>query len=92
MEKARWSVDDLDLINANKIFAAQACAHNKENGWDPDRTNVNGGDIALGHPIGASDARVLITLLLKMQNRDAKKALATLYSGGSMGIAMRIER
>ncbi|MBT5110463.1 MAG: acetyl-CoA C-acetyltransferase [Rhodospirillaceae bacterium] len=92
LEKAGWTIDDLDLIEANEAFAAQACAVNKELGWDTDKVNVNGGAIALGHPIGASGARVLITLLYEMQRRDAKKGLATLCIGGGMGIAMCVER
>ncbi len=92
LEKAGWSTDDLDLVEANEAFAAQACAVNKELGWDTDKVNVNGGAIALGHPIGASGARVLVTLLYEMQKRDAKKGLATLCIGGGMGIAMCVER
>jgi len=92
LEKAGWSIDDLDLIEANEAFAAQACAVNKDMGWDTDKVNVNGGAIALGHPIGASGARVLVTLLYEMQKRDAKKGLATLCIGGGMGIAMCVER
>jgi len=92
LEKAGWTVDDLDLIEANEAFAAQACAVNKDLGWDTDKVNVNGGAIALGHPIGASGTRVLITLLFEMQKRDAKKGLATLCIGGGMGIAMCVER
>jgi len=92
LEKAGWTVDDLDLIEANEAFAAQACAVNKDMGWDVDKVNVNGGAIALGHPIGASGARVLVTLLHEMQKRDAKKGLATLCIGGGMGIAMCVER
>src|SRR3954452_4940614 len=92
LEKAGWSVDDLDLIEANEAFAAQACAVNKDLGWDPAKVNVNGGAIALGHPIGASGARVLVTLLYEMQKRDAKKGLATLCIGGGMGIAMCLAR
>ncbi|MEX2642961.1 MAG: acetyl-CoA C-acetyltransferase [Acetobacterales bacterium] len=92
LEKAGWSADDLDLVEANEAFAAQACAVNKDMGWAPDRVNVNGGAIALGHPIGASGARVLTTLLFEMQKRDAKKGLATLCIGGGMGIAMCVER
>ncbi len=92
LEKAGWSVDDLDLIEANEAFAAQACAVNNDLGWDISKVNVNGGAIALGHPIGASGTRVLITLLHEMQRRDAKKGLATLCIGGGMGIAMCIER
>jgi len=92
LEKAGWSIDDLDLVEANEAFAAQACAVNKDLGWDTDKVNVNGGAIALGHPIGASGARVLVTLLYEMQKRDAKKGLATLCIGGGMGIAMCVER
>ena len=92
LQKAGWSVDDLDLIEANEAFAAQACAVNKDMGWDPSKVNVNGGAIALGHPIGASGARVLITLLHEMQKRDAKKGLATLCIGGGMGIALTVAR
>lgn len=92
LEKAGWSVDDLDLVEANEAFAAQACAVNKDLGWDPGKVNVNGGAIAIGHPIGASGARVLTTLLYEMQKRDAKKGLATLCIGGGMGIAMCVER
>ena len=92
LEKAGWSTDDLDLIEANEAFAAQACAVNKDLGWDTDKVNVNGGAIALGHPIGASGTRVLVTLLYEMQKRDAKKGLATLCIGGGMGIAMCVER
>jgi acetyl-CoA C-acetyltransferase len=92
LKKAGWSVGDLDLIEANEAFAAQACAVNKDLGWDTDKVNVNGGAIALGHPIGASGARVLVTLLYEMQKRNAKKGLATLCIGGGMGIAMCVER
>ena len=92
LEKAGWSAKDLDLIEANEAFAAQACAVNKDLGWDTDKVNVNGGAIAIGHPIGASGARVLTTLLHEMQRRDAKKGLATLCIGGGMGIAMCVER
>ncbi len=92
LEKAGWKVDDLDLIEANEAFAAQALSVNKDLGWDPEKVNVNGGAIALGHPIGASGTRILITLLHEMQRRDAKKALATLCIGGGMGIAMCVER
>jgi acetyl-CoA C-acetyltransferase len=92
LKKAGWSAADLDLIEANEAFAAQACAVNKDLGWDTDRVNVNGGAIALGHPIGASGARVLVTLLYEMQKRDAKKGLATLCIGGGMGIAMCVAR
>jgi len=92
LEKAGWSADDLDLIEANEAFAAQACAVNKDLGWDTEKVNVNGGAIALGHPVGASGARVLTTLLHEMQRRDSKKGLATLCIGGGMGIAMCVER
>ena len=92
LEKAGWSIGDLDLIEANEAFAAQALAVNKEMGWDTGRVNVNGGAIAIGHPIGASGARILVTLLHEMQKRDAKKGLATLCIGGGMGIAMCVER
>jgi acetyl-CoA C-acetyltransferase len=92
LEKAGWSIDDLDLIEANEAFAAQACAVNKELGWDVSKVNVNGGAIAIGHPVGASGTRVLITLLHEMARRDAKKGLATLCIGGGMGIAMCVER
>jgi acetyl-CoA C-acetyltransferase len=92
LEKAGWKVDDLDLIEANEAFAAQALSVNKDLGWDAEKVNVNGGAIALGHPIGASGARVLVTLLHEMQRRDAKKGLATLCIGGGMGIAMCVER
>jgi acetyl-CoA C-acetyltransferase len=92
LERAGWSIDDLDLIEANEAFAAQALAVNKDMGWDPAKVNVNGGAIALGHPIGASGARVLTTLLHEMQKRDAKKGLATLCIGGGMGIAMCVAR
>ena len=92
LEKAGWSVGDLDLIEANEAFAAQALAVGKDMGWDAERVNVNGGAIAIGHPIGASGARVLTTLLHEMKRRDAKKGLATLCIGGGMGIAMCVER
>jgi acetyl-CoA C-acetyltransferase len=92
LDKAGWSVSDLDLVEANEAFAAQACAVNKDMGWDPSIVNVNGGAIAIGHPIGASGARVLNTLLFEMQRRGAKKGLATLCIGGGMGVAMCIER
>ncbi len=92
LKKAGWSVSDLDLIEANEAFAAQAIAVNKEMGWDVAKVNVNGGAIALGHPIGASGARVLVTLIHEMQKRSAKKGLVTLCIGGGMGIAMCIER
>lgn len=92
LKKAGWTVNDLDLIEANEAFAAQALAVNKELGWDTSKVNVNGGAIALGHPIGASGARILTTLLYEMAKRDAKKGLATLCIGGGMGIAMCVER
>jgi len=92
LDKAGWSVGDLDLVEANEAFAAQACAVNKDMGWDPEIVNVNGGAIAIGHPIGASGARVLNTLLFEMQRRDAKKGLATLCIGGGMGVALCVER
>lgn len=92
LKRAGWSVGDLDLIEANEAFAAQACAVNKDMGWDTSKVNVNGGAIAIGHPIGASGARVLITLLHEMQKRDSKKGLATLCIGGGMGVAMCLER
>ena len=92
LEKAGWSIADLDLIEANEAFAAQALAVGKELGWDAERVNVNGGAIAIGHPIGASGARVLTTLLHEMGRRDAKKGLATLCIGGGMGIALCVER
>ncbi|MBB4265054.1 acetyl-CoA C-acetyltransferase [Roseospira visakhapatnamensis] len=92
LEKAGWTHEDLDLIEANEAFAAQALSVNKELGWDTSKVNVNGGAIALGHPIGASGARILVSLLHEMQKRDAKKGLATLCIGGGMGIAMCVER
>ncbi len=92
LRKAGWKIEDLDLIEANEAFAAQACAVNKDLGWDTSKVNVNGGAIALGHPIGASGARVLVTLLHEMQRRNSKKGLATLCIGGGMGIAMCVER
>ncbi|ALG91300.1 MULTISPECIES: acetyl-CoA C-acetyltransferase [Actibacterium] len=92
LEKAGWKADDLDLIEANEAFAAQACAVNKDMGWNPEIVNVNGGAIAIGHPIGASGCRILNTLLFEMQRRDAKKGLATLCIGGGMGVAMCLER
>jgi len=92
LEKAGWKVSDLDLVEANEAFAAQACAVNREMGWAPEIVNVNGGAIAIGHPIGASGARVLNTLLFEMVRRDAKKGLATLCIGGGMGIALCLER
>jgi acetyl-CoA C-acetyltransferase len=92
LAKAGWKHQDLDLIEANEAFAAQACAVNKDLGWDTAKVNVNGGAIAIGHPIGASGARVLVTLLHEMQKRDAHKGLATLCIGGGMGIALCVER
>tara|TARA_B100001057_G_scaffold183034_2_gene183698 strand:- start:943 stop:2115 length:1173 start_codon:yes stop_codon:yes gene_type:complete len=92
LEKAGWSVNDLDLIESNEAFAAQSCAVNKEMGWDTSKVNVNGGAIAIGHPIGASGARILVTLLNQMKRQDAKKGLATLCIGGGMGIALCVER
>jgi acetyl-CoA C-acetyltransferase len=92
LEKAGWKAGDLDLIEANEAFAAQACAVNKDMGWDPAKVNVNGGAIAIGHPVGASGARVLNTLLFEMQRRGARKGLATLCIGGGMGIALCVER
>jgi acetyl-CoA C-acetyltransferase len=92
LKKAGWSIGDVDLVEANEAFAAQACAVNKELGFDAEKVNVNGGAIAIGHPIGASGARVLVTLLHEMKRRDAKKGLATLCIGGGMGIAMCVER
>jgi acetyl-CoA C-acetyltransferase len=92
LKKAGWKIEDLDLVEANEAFAAQACAVNKDLGWDTSKVNVNGGAIAIGHPIGASGARVLVTLLHEMQRRNARKGLATLCIGGGMGIAMCVER
>jgi acetyl-CoA C-acetyltransferase len=92
LQKAGWKVEDLDLVEANEAFAAQACAVNKDLGWNTDKVNVNGGAIAIGHPIGASGARVLTTLLFEMGKRNSKKGLATLCIGGGMGIAMCVER
>jgi acetyl-CoA C-acetyltransferase len=92
LDKAGWSIGDLDLIESNEAFAAQACAVNKELGWDTSKVNVNGGAIAIGHPIGASGARILVTLLHQMKRQDAKKGLATLCIGGGMGIALCVER
>jgi len=92
LKRAGWKADDLDLIEANEAFAAQACAVNKDLGFNPDKVNVNGGAIALGHPIGASGARVLVTLLHEMGKRNVKKGLATLCIGGGMGIAMCVQR
>ena len=92
LEKAGWTVKDLDLVEANEAFAAQACAVNKGLGWDTDKVNVNGGAIAVGHPIGASGARILTTLLYELKRRNAKRGLATLCIGGGMGIALCVER
>ena len=92
LARAGWSTGELDLVEANEAFAAQACAVNKDLGLDPAKVNVNGGAIAIGHPIGASGARVLTTLLYEMGRRDAKKGLATLCIGGGMGVAMCVER
>jgi acetyl-CoA C-acetyltransferase len=92
LERAGWTTNDLDLVEANEAFAAQACAVNKGLGWDTEKVNVNGGAIAIGHPIGASGARVLTTLLYEMQRRNAKKGLVTLCIGGGMGVAMCVER
>jgi acetyl-CoA C-acetyltransferase len=92
LKKAGWKIEDLDLVEANEAFAAQACAVNKDLGWDTSKVNVNGGAIAIGHPIGASGARVLVTLLHEMGRRNAKKGLATLCIGGGMGIALCVER
>jgi acetyl-CoA C-acetyltransferase len=92
LQRAGWKKDDLDLVEANEAFAAQACAVNKDLGWDTAKVNVNGGAIAIGHPIGASGARILNTLLFEMQRRDARKGLATLCIGGGMGVAMCLER
>ena len=92
LKLAGWGTDDLELIEANEAFAAQACALNKGLGWDTEKVNIHGGAIALGHPIGASGARVVTTLLYTMQKRDVKKGLTTLCLGGGMGIAMCVER
>ena len=92
LKKAGWSVNDLDLIEVNEAFAAQACAVNKDLGWDTDKVNVNGGAIAIGHPIGASGGRILVTLLHEMVRRDAKRGLATMCIGGGMGVALCVER
>jgi acetyl-CoA C-acetyltransferase len=92
LERAGWSVGDLDLLEINEAFAAQACAVNQEMGWDPDRINVNGGAIAIGHPIGASGCRILVTLLHELRRRDAHRGLASLCIGGGMGIALAVER
>jgi acetyl-CoA C-acetyltransferase len=92
LEKAGWKAEDLDLVEANEAFAAQACAVNSEMGWNPEIVNVNGGAIAIGHPIGASGCRILNTLLFEMKRRNAKKGLATLCIGGGMGVALCVER
>ena len=92
LEKAGWSIDDLELVEANEAFAAQAMSVNKDLGWNTDIVNVNGGAIALGHPIGASGCRVFVSLIHEMNKRDAKKGLATLCIGGGMGTALAIER
>jgi acetyl-CoA C-acetyltransferase len=92
LDKAGWKAQDLDLVEANEAFAAQACAVNKDMDWNPAVVNVNGGAIAIGHPIGASGCRILNTLLFEMKRRDAKKGLATLCIGGGMGVAMCLER
>ena len=92
LDKAGWTVADLDLVESNEAFAAQSLCVLKELGLDPDKVNVNGGAIAIGHPIGASGARILTTLLHEMKRRDAKKGLATLCIGGGMGVAMCVER
>jgi acetyl-CoA C-acetyltransferase len=92
LKKAGWTVADLDLIEANEAFAAQAIAVNRDMGWDLAKVNVNGGAIAIGHPIGASGARILVTLLHEMGRRNAKKGLATLCIGGGMGVALCVER
>ena len=92
LEKAGWNINDLDLVESNEAFAAQAISVNKELGWDLDKVNVSGGAISIGHPIGASGARILVTLLHGMKRRDAKKGLATLCIGGGQGVAMAIER
>ncbi|MNR22752.1 Acetyl-CoA acetyltransferase [compost metagenome] len=92
LEKAGWTLDDLDLIEANEAFAAQSLSVSRETGWDMSKVNVNGGAIALGHPIGASGCRVLVTLIHEMLKRDARKGLATLCIGGGQGIALALER
>jgi acetyl-CoA C-acetyltransferase len=92
LQRAGWTVDDLDLVEANEAFAAQAISVNRDLGWDTSKVNVNGGAIALGHPIGASGCRILVTLLHEMQRRDVKKGLATLCIGGGMGVALAVER
>jgi acetyl-CoA C-acetyltransferase len=92
LKKAGWSASDLDLIESNEAFAAQACAVNKGLGWDTQKVNVNGGAIAIGHPIGASGGRILVTLLYEMARRNARKGIATMCIGGGMGIAVCVER
>jgi acetyl-CoA C-acetyltransferase len=92
LKKAGWNTADLDLIESNEAFAAQACAVNRALGWDTERVNVNGGAIAIGHPVGASGGRILVTLLYEMQRRNARKGLATMCIGGGMGIAICVER
>jgi acetyl-CoA C-acetyltransferase len=92
LERAGWTAADLDLLEINEAFAAQACAVNQEMGWDPERINVNGGAIAIGHPIGASGARILVTLLHELRRRNARRGLASLCIGGGMGIALAVER
>jgi acetyl-CoA C-acetyltransferase len=92
LARAGWQAADLDLLEINEAFAAQACAVNQQMGWDTSKVNVNGGAIAIGHPIGASGCRILVTLLHEMQRRDAKKGIASLCIGGGMGVALTIER
>ena len=92
LRRAGWTSADLDLLEINEAFAAQACAVNQEMGWDVSKVNVNGGAIAIGHPIGASGCRILVSLLHEMQRRDAKKGIASLCIGGGMGVALTIER
>jgi acetyl-CoA C-acetyltransferase len=92
LARAGWTAQQLDLLEINEAFAAQACAVNNEMGWDTSKVNVNGGAIAIGHPIGASGCRILVTLLHEMQRRDAKKGIASLCIGGGMGVALTIER
>lgn len=92
LEKAGWSLDDLDLVEANEAFASQALSVNKELGWDTSKVNVNGGAIAIGHPIGASGCRILVSLVHEMIKQDAKKGLATLCIGGGLGVALAVER
>jgi acetyl-CoA C-acetyltransferase len=92
LQRAGWKPADLDLLEINEAFAAQACAVHKEMGWDTNKVNVNGGAIAIGHPIGASGCRILVTLLHEMQRRGAKKGIASLCIGGGMGVALTVER